>query len=186
MNPRATIEMDDVAWEDSPYNCACRHRKRGGTARTAPQQHIIGEHPLTPSGEGADGEYKVSLSSSKVKGKTPVSTTVKSASKPKGVTKKTPTQPRKKKMPPALKLIEATLEPAQASQDTEGSGVQVQGFVSPPQEPGQGIKRMLEECSSDDEDEPLAKKVKLSGAVVEGGRKKAPLKKSSKKKGPLE
>ena len=89
-------------------------------------------------------------------------------------------------MPPPLKLIEATLEPAQVSQGAEGSGVRVQGYVSTPQEPGQGIKRTLEECSGDEEDEPLAKKVKLSGAVVEGGRKKAPLKKSSKKKGPLE
>lgn len=26
MNPRAPIEMNDAAWEDSPFGCKCRHR----------------------------------------------------------------------------------------------------------------------------------------------------------------
>ena len=90
-------------------------------------------------------------------------------------------------MPPPLKLTEAALAPAQASGDAEGSGARVQDYVSPPPERGQGVKRMLEECSGDEEDGPLAKKAKVGGAAsVEGGRKKAPLKKSSKKKGLME
>ena len=187
MNPRASIETDNVAWENSPYGCKCRHRKRGGTVSTAPQQRIIGEYPLTPSGEGADGDHEVSPSSSKAKGTAPVFTTVKSASKPKGVTKKAPTQPRRKKIPAPLNLAEAVLAPAQASRDVEESGARVQGYVSPPQERGQGVKRMLEECSDGEEDEPPTKKAKVGGAASEeGGRKKAPLKKNSKMKGLLQ
>ena len=187
MNPRASIEMNDAAWEDCPYGCECRHRKRGPTVSTAPHQHILGKDPRTASGEGADGEYEFSPSSSKAKGKAPVLTTVKSASKPKGVTKKALTQPRKKKVPPPLKLIEAALTPGQVSRDTEGSTARVQGYVSPPPEREQRVKRMLEEYSGDEEDGPPAKKAKVGGAAsVEGGRKMAPLKKSSKKKGPLE
>ena len=187
MNPRASIEMNNTAWEDSPYGCECRHRKRGPTVSTAPRQHIVGQDPRTASGEGADGEYEFLPSSSKAKGKAPVSITVKSASKPQGVTKKAPTQPKRKKRPAPLKLIEAALTPAQASRDAERSGARVQGYMSPPPERGQGVKRMLEECSGDEEDGPPAKRAKVGGAAsVDGGRKKAPLKKSSKKKGPLE
>ena len=171
MNPRASIEMNDAAWEDSPYGCECRHRKRGPTVSTAPHQHIVEEDPRTASGEGADGEYEASPSSSKAKGKAPVLTTVKSASKPTSVMKKAPTQPRRKTMPPPLKLIEAALTPAQASQYAEGSGVSVQGYVSPPPERGQGVKRMLKECSGDEEDGPPAKKAKVGGAAPpEGGQ----------------
>lgn len=187
MNPRASIETDDGAWEDSPYGCECRHRKRGGTVSTAPRQHITGGNPPIAFGERADGEYETSSSSSKAKSQPPVITTVKSAAKPKGVTKKAPTQPKKKKMPASLKLIEEALMPAQASRDAEGSGSRVQDYVSPPQEGGQGVKRMLEDCSDDEEDGPPTKKAKVGGAAsVDGGRKKAPLKKGSMRKGPME
>ena len=179
--------MDNAAWEDSPYSCECRHRKRGPTVSTAPRQHIVGQDPRTVSGEGADGEYGVSPSNSKAKGKAPVLPTVKSASKPQGVMKQAQTQPKRKKRPAPLKLLEAALTPAQAWRDAERSGVRVQGYVSPPPERGQGVKRMLEECSGDEEDGPPAKKAKVGGAAsVDGGRKKAPLKKSSKKKDALE
>ena len=174
MNPRASIELNNAEWEASPYDCKCRHRKRGPTVGAV-------------SVEGAGGEYEASPSSSKAKGKAPGLTTVKSASKPQGIIKKALAQPRRKKMPPPLKLTEATLTPAQASEDAEGHGDRVQAYVSPPPERGQGVKRMLEECSGDEEDGPLAKKAKVGGAAsVDGGRKKAPLKKSSKKKGPME
>ena len=90
-------------------------------------------------------------------------------------------------MPAPLKLVEATLMPAQALRDAEGSVARVQGYVSPPQERGQGVKRTLEECSDGEEDEPPTKKAKVGGAASEeGGRKKAPLKKNSKMKGLLQ
>ena len=219
MNPRASIEKDNAAWEDSPYGCKCRHRKRRETVSTAPYLHTAREDPPIASGEGDSGIYEASPSSSKAKGKAPVSTTVKNAAKPKGVTKKAPTQPKRRKMSPPLKLIEAVVTPAQASREAEESGARVQGYASPPPERGQGAKRMFDEYSADDEDGPPAKKVKsapqergqglkrvledgpddeedgppskkakVGGAASgEGGRKMAPLKKSSKrKKGPLE
>ena len=186
MNPRASIEMDDGAWGDSPYGCECRHRKRGGAVSTAPRQHIAEGNPPTAFGEGADGEYEASSSGSKAKGQAPVLTTVKSAAKPKGVTKKAPTQQKKRKTPAPLKIVEAALMPAQASRDAEGSGTRAQGYVSRPQERGQGVKRMLGDCFDEEGDGPPTKKAKVGGAAsVEGGRKKMPLKKSGMKKGPL-
>ena len=186
MNPRASIETNDDTWEDSPYGCKCRHRKRGPIVSSAPHQHVAGEDIPTTSGEGADGEHGASPSSSKTKGKAPVSTIVKSASGPKGVTKKTPSKPRRKKVPAPLKLIEAALTPAQASGDAQAKDARVQNYASPPPEQGRGVKRMFEESSADEEEGPSTKKAKVGGAAsVQGGRKKAPLKKRSTKKGPL-
>lgn len=160
MNPRAEIEMDDEVWEDSPYGCECRHRKRRGTESTAPQQHVAAEDPPIASAEGAGDEYETPPSSSKAKGKAPVSNTVKSTSKPKGFMKQAPTQSKRKEPPPPLKLVEAAAIPAQASRDAEGSGARVQGYASPPPERGQGLKRMLDEYSADEEEGPPAKKLK--------------------------
>ena len=159
---------------------------------TAPEEHEVGGSPSAQgyaddmAGEEADGEYEDPPSSSKAKGKAPVSSTVKSASKPKGVTKKTRTQPRKEKTSAQLKLIEAAITPAQASRDAEGSGTHVEDYVSPVQAGGQGVKRMLDEGSNEEDEGPSTKKAKVGGAAsVDGGRKKAPLKKN-RMKGPME
>ena len=192
MNPRAEVEKDDAVWEDSPYGCQCRHRRRAGAVSAAPTADKDGDAgdalddtDNKAGKEGAYGEDGGSLSGSKAKGKAPALATAKSAAKPRGVMKRQPKQGKKEKTPAQIKLIETAITPAQTSKGAEGSGAHVEDPVSPSQQLGQGVKRTLDESSDAGDDGPPTKKSKVGGgAGVEGGRKKAPLKRN-KSKGPM-